>query len=318
MLVIYVVWGSTYLAIRFAVETMPPFLMAGSRFLLAGGMLYGWLRFRGAPRPSFADWRSALYLGAFLLVGGNGLVTWAEQWVTSGVAALIITTTPLWIMLFEWLLFGGARPRAVVWLGMALGFAGVTLLIEYEPDGEGSNHLWAIVALCGAPLLWSYGSLVAQRSRPLDPPLLTTALQMLCGGGLMFAIGMVMGEWRRFEPAAISARSWLSFAYLVLFGALLAFTTYMWLLRVAKPTVIATYAYVNPLVAVFLGAVIGGEELTTNIGLATAMIVGAVALITIRRRAETDSVVRSSPALDDAIDDASPDAPRPRLAECDG
>jgi drug/metabolite transporter (DMT)-like permease len=317
MLVIYVVWGSTYLAIRFAVETMPPFLMAGTRFLLAGGILYGWLRFRGAPRPRLTDWRSALFLGAFLLVGGNGLVTWAEQWVTSGVAALIITTTPLWIMLFEWLLFGGARPRVVVWLGMAIGFAGVALLIDYEPDGAGSNHLWAIVALCGAPLLWSFGSLVAQRSRPLDPPLLTTALQMLCGGGLMFALGIVLGEWGRFEPTAITARSWLSFAYLVIFGALLAFTTYMWLLRVAKPTVIATYAYVNPLVAVFLGAVIGGEELTANIGLATAMIVGAVAMITMRRRTGT-SAVSQSPVHVDAIDGPSPEAPRPRLAECDG
>jgi drug/metabolite transporter (DMT)-like permease len=319
MLVIYVVWGSTYLAIRFAVETMPPFLMAGSRFLLAGGILYGWLRLRGAPRPASADWRSALFLGAFLLLGGNGLVTWAEQWVTSGVAALIITTTPLWMMLFEWLLFGGRRPRTVVWLGVALGFAGVALLVGPDPDDASSLRLWAVLGLCGAPLLWSLGSLFAQRARALDPPLMNTALQMLCGGGLMLAAGIAMGEWAQFEPATVSRRSWLSFVYLVTFGSLLAFTTYMWLLRVAKPTIVATYAYVNPLVAVFLGAAIGGEPLTANIGLATAMIVGAVALIAVRRRPAASAVSPAAVNRDISSRDATTSATSaPRLAECDG
>jgi drug/metabolite transporter (DMT)-like permease len=316
MMVIYFVWGSTYLAIRFGVETMPPFLMAGSRFLLAGGILYAWVRIKGAPRPQAVDWRSALFLGALLLLGGNGLVTWAEQWLDSGVAALIITTTPLWMMLFEWLVFGGARPRAIVWVGMAIGFCGVALLIQPDGGDDGGSRFWAVVAMCAAPITWSLGSLFSQRSRHLDPPLLSTALQMLCGGGLMFSLGLVAGEPAEFNPATISLRSWLSFAYLVVFGSLLAFTTYMWLLRVARPSVVATYAYVNPLVAVFVGAAFGGETLTADIGLATALIVGAVALISLRRRSPKPQTDKAEATT--AENDAADPPGIARLAECDG
>ena len=318
MMVIYFVWGSTYLAIRFGVETMPPLLMAGSRFLLAGGILYAWLRITGAPRPQARDWRSATFLGALLLLGGNGLVTWAEQWLPSGVAALIITTTPLWMMLFDWLIFHGPRPRAIVWAGVVLGFAGVTLLVQPQSGDDSSPWLWAVLAMCAAPITWSLGSLFAQRARRLDPPLLNTALQMLCGGGLMFAVGLGRGELGDLDPAAISLRSWLSFAYLVVFGSLLAFTTYMWLLRVARPSVVATYAYVNPLVAVFLGAAIGGETMTAYVWLATVLIVGAVALITIRRRAPDPRHAARDPTRgDDEVEPAA--APvQARLAECEG
>jgi drug/metabolite transporter (DMT)-like permease len=315
MSVVYFVWGSTYLAIRFGVETMPPLLMAGSRFLLAGGILYAWLRLKGAPRPQAADWKSATFLGALLLLGGNGLVTWAEQWLPSGVAALIITTTPLWMMLFDWLLFHGPRPRAIVWAGVVLGFAGVTLLVQPQSGDDSSPWLWAVLAMCAAPV----GSLFAQRARRLDPPLLNTALQMLCGGGLMFAVGLARGEAGDFDLAAVSLRSWLSFAYLVVFGSLLAFTTYMWLLRVARPSVVATYAYVNPLVAVFLGAAIGGETMTAYVWLATVMIVGAVVLITFRRRTPEPQYAERE-LLIDRDDEAEPTvAPlKARLAECEG
>ena len=317
MLVIYVVWGSTYLAIRWGVETMPPLLMAGTRFLLAGGILYAWLRLKGAPRPAMADWRSALFLGSLLLLGGNGLVTWAEQWLPSGVAALIITTTPLWMMLFEWLLFHGPKPRAVVWLGVALGFVGVTLLIQPQGANDGEPRLWAVLAMCAAPVVWSLGSLFSQRAPRLDPPLLNTALQMLCGGGLMFATGLGLGEANNFDPAAVSTRSWLSFAYLVTFGSLLAFTTYMWLLRVARPSVVSTYAYVNPLVAVFLGAAIGGEALTANVGLATLLILGAVALIAIRRRSPKPATLAAEAPEPHEATEAVAQA-KVRLAECKG
>jgi drug/metabolite transporter (DMT)-like permease len=319
MMVIYFVWGSTYLAIRFGVETMPPFLMAGSRFLLAGGILYAWLRIQGAPRPQTADWRSATFLGALLLLGGNGLVTWSEQWLSSGVAALIITTTPLWLMLFEWLVFGGARPRAIVWVGVALGFAGVALLVQPQSGDDTGPWMWAVLAMCAAPVTWSLGSLFAQRARRLEPPLLNTALQMLCGGGLMFAVGLLRGELGGFDPAAVSLRSWLSFAYLVIFGSLLAFTTYMWLLRVARPSVVATYAYVNPLVAVFLGSAIGGEAMTANVGLATVLIVGAVALMAFRRRSpQPEHAERQSLAANDDVSQPGAAAVKPRLAECEG
>ncbi len=316
MLVIYVVWGSTYLAIRWGVETMPPFLMAGSRFLLAGGILYGWLRVNGAPRPQAADWKSALFLGALLLLGGNGLVTWAEQWLPSGVAALIITTTPLWMLLFEWLVFRGTRPRAIVWIGIALGFAGVAILIRPQMNDGGTAHVWAVLAMCAAPVTWSLGSLCSQRARRLDPPLLNTALQMLSGGGLMFAAGLLFGEAGRFDPSAVSTRSWLSFAYLVTFGSLLAFTTYMWLLRVARPSVISTYAYVNPLVAVILGAAIGGETLTTNVGLATVLILSAVALIALRRRRAKPAAAAESIERHTATETMA--QAKVRLAECKG
>ncbi len=317
MLVIYVVWGSTYLAIRWGVETMPPFLMAGSRFLLAGGVLYAWLRLQGAPRPQIAAWKSALFLGSLLLLGGNGLVTWAEQWLPSGVAALIITTTPLWMLLFEWLVFRGAPPRAIVWIGMALGFAGVAILIRPQMNEGGATHTWAVLAMCAAPITWSLGSLYSQRARRLDPPLLNTALQMLCGGGLMFAVGLLLGEAGRFDPAAVSIRSWLSFAYLVTFGSLLAFTTYMWLLRVTRPSVISTYAYVNPLVAVFLGAALGGETLTAHVGLATAMILGAVALIALRRRSAKPEGIKAEAIEPDTAGESVSRA-KVRLAECKG
>jgi drug/metabolite transporter (DMT)-like permease len=313
MLVIYLVWGSTYLAIRFGVETMPPFLMAGARFLLAGGILYAWLRLHGAPRPALADWQSALFLGSLLLLGGNGLVTWAEQWLPSGIAALIITTTPLWMMLFEWLLFGGARPRAIVWFGLVLGFAGVTLLIRPELANDDAPRLLPVLAMCAAPVLWSLGSLFSQRARHLDPPLLNTALQMLCGGGLMFLFGIAAGETANFDWNVISLRSWLSFAYLVTFGSLVAFTTYMWLLRVARPSVVSTYAYVNPLVAVILGALLGGELLTADIGIATAMILGAVGLIAFRRPPRRPA---AEPAR--ATAEAVNAREAVKLAECEG
>jgi drug/metabolite transporter (DMT)-like permease len=315
MLVIYLVWGSTYLAIRWGVETMPPLLMAGSRFLIAGGVLYAWLRRRGTPPPPAAEWRSAFVLGALLLLGGNGLVTWSEQWLTSSVAALIITTTPLWMALFGWLLFGGSKPRPLVWAGIALGFAGVALLVRPGSDDNG-QHLWAVLAMCAAPLTWSLGSLMSARARPAESPLARTALQMLCGGGQMFAVGLLMGETAEFHPSLVSLRSWLSLAYLITFGSLLAFTTYMWLLRVTRPSVVATYAYVNPLVAVFVGAAIGGEPLTANVGLATVLVVGAVAMISLARR--TPAAVRAAHSA------APADPPKEhatvadvRLAKCD-
>jgi drug/metabolite transporter (DMT)-like permease len=291
--------------------------MAGSRFLLAGGILYGWLRLRGAPRPNAGEWRDASLIGALLLLGGNGLVTWSEQWLTSGVAALIITTTPLWMTLFGWLFFSGTRPRLLVWLGIAVGFGGVMLLVQPEPGDDSDERLWAVLAMCAAPLTWSIGSLISARQRHKDSPLLRTALQMMCGGGQMFVVGLLLGEMARFQPAEVSPRSWLSLAYLITFGSLLAFTTYMWLLRVARPSVIATYAYVNPLVAVFVGAAIGGETLTADVGLATVMILGAVAMIALSRRPPAAEVASAESDMASSRGDKTA-ATEVRLAECDG
>jgi drug/metabolite transporter (DMT)-like permease len=275
---VYVIWGSTYLAIRFAIETLPPFLMAGSRYLIAGAVLYLWSRLRGAPRPSLTHWRSALIVGAFLLLVGNGGVVWAEQHVDSGLAALLISTEPLWIVLLVWLRPGGKKPGFRVTAGLVLGFIGLMLLVK--PGFGGSIPLFGVVALVLASLSWAWGSLWGQRAKLPDSPLLTTGMQMLSGGALLFLASVLTGEPGRFELAQVSAKSLLALGYLVVFGAIVAFTAYVWLMRVASPVLVSTYAYVNPVVAVLLGWAFAGEPLTTGTLIAAAVILTGVALIT--------------------------------------
>jgi drug/metabolite transporter (DMT)-like permease len=275
---VYVIWGSTYLAIRFAIETLPPFLMAAARFLVAGGLLYGWARFKGAPRPSLAHWRSAALIGMFLLLGGNGGVVWAEQRVDSGLAALLVSTEPLWIVLLVWLRPGGQRPGLRVISGLLLGFAGLLLLVKPSPTG-GIDPVGAAVIVLAA-LSWAWGSLYSQRARLPESPLVTTGMQMLCGGVLLSLASLAAGEPAGFDPAAVSLRSVLALGYLVVFGALVGFTAYVWLLRAAPPVLVSTYAYVNPVVAVFLGWILANEPLTTGTLVAAAVILSGVALIT--------------------------------------
>lgn len=281
--VLYLVWGSTYLGIKFAVETLPPLLMAGSRFLLAGLLLYSFVRLRGVPAPTLSQWRAGALTGALLLLGGNGLVTWAQQTVPSGRAALVVATTPMWMVLIAWVFYRGARPSARVWLGLLVGFAGTVMLIK-PSSGEVTGSLAGFAALLLAPLTWSVGSLEARRNRPAEDTLMTSAMQMLAGGAMMFLLGTAMGEWPRLFTQTVSAKSLLAFTYLTLVGGLGAFTTYAWLLRVASPTALSTYAYVNPLVAVLLGWLLGGEAVGVSVGVAAALIVGAVVLITLPRR----------------------------------
>jgi len=275
---IYVIWGSTYLAIRFAIETIPPFLMAATRYLTAGALLYGWARLRGAPRPSLLHWRSATILGAFLLLAGNGGVVWAEQHVGSGLAALLISTEPLWIVLLVWLRTGRKRPDWRVMTGLALGFAGLVLLVR--PSGSGSVSLIGVAALVLASLCWAWGSLYGQRAPLPSSPLATTGMQMLAGGAWLLLASTLAGEPARFTVAAVSAKSLLSLGYLTVFGAIVAFTAYVWLMRVAPPVLVSTYAYVNPVVAVLLGWLFAGEPLTGKTLGAAAVILTGVALIT--------------------------------------
>jgi len=275
---VYLVWGSTYLAIRFAIETIPPFLMAACRYLTAGALLYGWARWRGAPRPSLLHWRSAVLVGAFLLLGGNGGVVWAEQRVDSGLAALLISTEPLWIVLFFWLSSGRKRLDGRVIAGLMLGFTGVMLLVR--PGASGSVDLLGAAALVLASLSWAWGSLYGQKAALPDSPLASTGMQMLGGGALLLVASALTGEPGRFVLSAVSTRSLLALAYLVVFGAIVAFTAYVWLLRVAPPVLVSTYAYVNPVVAVFLGWAFAGEPLTRGTMVAAAVILGGVVLIT--------------------------------------
>jgi drug/metabolite transporter (DMT)-like permease len=274
---VYLIWGSTYLAIRFAIETIPPFLMAAARYLTAGAMLYAWSRLRGAPRPQLIHWRSAVVLGGLLLLLGNGGVVWAEQRLTSGMAALLICTEPLWIVLFVWTR-DRVRPAGQVLLGMLLGLAGLVMLVR-PGSATGGIDLLGVAAMMVASAAWAWGSLHGQRAKLPSSPLLGTAMQMLGGGGLLLLASAITGEPARFHLAAVSARSALSLGYLVIFGALIAFTAYVWLLRVAPPVLVSTYAYVNPLVAVFLGWALAGEPLTRVTLIAAAVILAGVALI---------------------------------------
>lgn len=281
---VYILWGSTYLAIKFALESLPPFWMASSRFLIAGALLYVWACRRGEPKPTRIHWRSAVVVGGLLLLGGNGGVVFAEQRVPSGLAALLVATVPLWMVMLDGAGRGWRRPPIQVLLGIGLGLAGVALLVGPGrfAGGHGVDPLGAAALLFGA-LCWATGSLYSRRA-PLPPsPLLGTAMEMLGGGACLAVAGLLSGEWHRLDLAAASPRSLLAVAYLVIFGSLVGFTAYVWLLKVSTPPLVATYAYVNPVVAVFLGWAFAGEPVTARTLLAAAVIVGAVVLITTHR-----------------------------------
>jgi drug/metabolite transporter (DMT)-like permease len=297
---VYVIWGSTYLAIRFAIETIPPFLMAACRYLTAGTLIYGWSRLRGAPRPTLIQWRSALILGASLLLVGNGGVVWAEQHVDSGLAALLISTEPLWIVILVWLRTGRKRPDWRVVTGLVLGFAGLMLLVR---PGSGTVNALGAAAVVLASLSWAWGSIYGQRAPLPSSPLTTTGMEMLSGGLLLFLASTLTGEQSRFTLAAVSAKSLLALGYLIVFGAIVAFTAYVWLLRVAPPVLVSTYAYVNPVVAVLLGWVFAGEPLTGRTLVAAAVILTGVALISLaqsrrsgrEREQERDQLAGAAP-----------------------
>ncbi len=286
---IYVIWGSTYLAIRFALETMPPFLMAGLRHTAAGVVLYAMVRYgvvlTKAPRPTNIQWRSAAIIGGLLLLMGNGGVCWAEQTVPSGLAALFVTTVPIWLVLMSWLRRDGARPGIADALGVAMGFGGVLLLLAGNGllGGERVNPAGAMV-LVMASLAWAGGSIYSRHAPLPTSPLMATAMQMLCGGVLLVGVGLASGEGSRLAISNVSMRSVLALLYLTVFGSLVAFSAYVWLLRVTTPSRVGTYAFVNPMVAVLLGYAFGGEALTARTLLATIVIVTAVVLITVYGR----------------------------------
>jgi len=288
---VYLIWGSTYLAIRIAIETLPPFLMAATRFLIAGGILYLIRRSRGDAAPSRSEWTSAIIVGVLLLVGGNGGVVWAEQWVASGVAALLVGTVPLWMVLIESLNPTGRRPSPWAILGIIVGFVGIAVLIgpsQIVGHGEKVDLIGALVLILAA-LSWAVGSLHSRHAALPSSPLLGTAMEMLGGGAGLLLLSFFSGEFSRFNLAHISARSLAGMVYLIIFGSWVGLTCYTWLLRVAPTPFVFTYAYVNPVVAVLLGHLLASEPLTLQIGLAATMVVGSVALTTISQRASTRS-----------------------------
>ncbi len=287
LLVLYVVWGSTYLAIRFGLESIPPFVMSGVRYAAAGAILLAVAKARGAPRIAARDLAPAFTCGALLLLCGNGGVVWAEQRISSGLAALLIAIEPLFIVLLQALPPERHAPGGRALAGVALGLGGVALLLGPARLGGDRIDLLGAAAVLFAAFTWALGSVLSRRFTPASSPLQATALQMLAGGGLLLALSLATGEWTRFSPAHVSARSWAALLYLLVFGSLLGFTVYMWLLRVAAPALVSTYAFVNPAVAVFLGWALAAEPVTPRTLLAAAVIVWAVVLITLgemRRR----------------------------------
>ncbi len=279
---IYVIWGSTYLAIRFAIETLPPFSMAAVRFTVAGGILYAFARPR-TERPERAHWVSAGIVGALLLAGGNGGVVWAEQWVPSGLTALIIGTVGLWMVLFDWLFAGGPRPSKVLMAGLVWGLCGVGLLMSStEVGAQGREGLVGGLVLLGASVSWAAGSIYARKARLPRSPFLATAMQMIVGGLVLAVVAVIAGEGGRLHLSAFSLKSVLALIYLIVFGALIAFTAYTWLLGVSTPARVSTYAYVNPAVAVFLGWVLANERLDARAAIAVLIILSAVVLVSVK------------------------------------
>lgn len=285
---VYLVWGSTYLAIRFAIETLPMFTMAGLRFLAAGGILYAWARHRGEPRPARRQWRPAALIGLLLLLGGNGGVVWAEHRIPSGIAALLVAVEPVWIALLAPFVSGARRAGLKVATGLAAGMLGVAVLV-IDPTGgldPTSVDVAGAVAVVLAALSWAVGSLLAVRADLPRSAGISTGMQMLAGGAALLVAGAVNGEWNAIDPAAFSARSIAAFLYLVVAGSIVAFTAYTYLLRNVRPTVVATYAFVNPVVAVLLGWLAAGEPLTWRVAASSALILAAVALIFSDREGE--------------------------------
>ena len=284
---IYVIWGSTYLAIRYAVETIPPFIMGGVRFLISGAMLYLWARSRGAPRPTRLHWRNAIIAGGFLLLGGNGAVVWAEQFVPSGLTALLVSILPFWLVIIEWIRPPRRRPSAAVLVGLVLGFVGIIVLVgPSDVGGHGDvMPLGALVLILGS-LSWAIGSFWSRDAQLPESGLLTTGMEMIGGGVLLLVVGTLAGEFSHLDIRGISNASAFGLLYLITFGSLLGFTSYIWLLDKVSPARLGTYAYVNPIVAVLLGWAIAGERLSIRTGVAAAIVICAVALITTTRSTE--------------------------------
>ncbi len=281
LLSLYIVWGSTYLAIKFAVETIPPFLHAGARFFISGLILLIWQRAAGVSLPTKAQWRSTAIIGTLLLLGGNGLVSWAEQTIPSGIAALIIGSVPMFMVVTEAFRPGGVKPNWQAVMGLLIGFGGIYLLVgSSELSGKDLNlsplGVGAILVAC---LLWSIGSVYSKVADLPKSILMVSGAEMLTGSISLFIVSGLTGEWSRFDPSGVSANSLWGLIYLIFVGSLVGFVSFGWLLQNAPISLVSTYAYVNPVVAVLLGNWLGNEPMEPRIWLATAIIIGSVVFI---------------------------------------
>lgn len=286
---VYLIWGSTYLAIRYVVETIPPFMAGGMRFITAGLVLFIWRLSKGDSLPTRRQWRDAGIIGLLLLLGGNGLLLWAEQYVPSGISSLLISTVPVWMVIIESLRPGGEKPTVKAIIGLILGFGGVTLMIG---PGELSSEISALhplglIALPIAALLWSLGSVYSKSADLPSSSLMTTSAEMLVGGIGMFIVATFRSEWTGFTLGMIENASWIGLLYLTVFGSLGGFVAYAFLLKNAPISLVSTYAYVNPVIAILLGAWVAHESLNGRTILAAMVILGGVLLITTNRSTQS-------------------------------
>ena len=281
---IYLVWGSTYLGIRIAVGSMPPFAMASARFLIAGALLFIVLKLRGAQWPTLAQLREHALIGTFLLLGGNGLVAWAEQYIPSGIAALLIAIGPLFVVLTEWAWPGGSRPTFRTFGALLLGLVGVAwLAAPWEAASHGSLDGAGVIAVLSACAFWAIGSIASRHARSGASPLYAASLQMIGGGAALGLVAWAHGDWSAVDFNRITPEAWGAFLYLILFGSLLGFSVFVWLMKHSTPARVATFAYVNPIVAVFLGWLLLDEEVTRRTFVSAVIIITAVVLITVQR-----------------------------------
>ncbi len=280
---LYIIWGSTYLAIRFTVETIPPFLSGSMRFFLAGGILLAWCIFRGQERPTLSGYIAAFKVAAIMLLGGYGGVVWAQQTVPSSMAALIISIEPLWFVIFDWLFFKSRKPSRAETLGVALGFGGTVFLIlsqsGYSLSLKG-EYTFGMLIVLAATFNWSMGALYSRKAPIAKSGLLATAMQMTAGGVLLLLVATIAGEPARLSMDAVSLKSMLALSYLVVFGSLIGFTAFLWLLKVDRASRVITHTFVNPVVAIFLGWSLGNETITLPMLGAAAVIIFSVVLIT--------------------------------------
>lgn len=280
---LYLIWGSTYLGILLAIRTIPPFLMAGARFFLAGLIMYAVARMKGAARPAISTWKSAAIVGGCLLLCGNGAVTISEQWVPTGLAALLVATVPIDVALLGWFSGTAPRPTPLVMLGLVGGFIGVGVLAGpalTHARGQAGSHsgLGMIILLLGS-LIWSAGSLYSRNASHSSSLILAAGQQMICGGLLLGLAAVLLGERHGFDIRSVSQASTVAFVYLVLVGAIIGYTAYFYLLRHCDPAKVATYAYVNPVVAIVLGTLFAGERLNLRTLIGAGLIIGSVALV---------------------------------------
>jgi drug/metabolite transporter (DMT)-like permease len=284
---VYLIWGSTYLAIRYAVQTFPPLLMMGVRHLTAGGLLYGWARWRGTPAPKLREWFHPAMIGAVLFLGGHGSLAWAETRVPSGIAALLVATCPMWIVVLARLTGTERKLSRSALTGLVLGFVGVAVL--FGPDvlkHNGELNLMGSGAVLFGTFIWAVGTIWMRSVKMPDSPVISSGMQMFAGGVSLVIAAALTGEGKHFQLAAVTGRSWLALAYLIVFGSIIAFTAYSWLHMVASPSRVSTYAYVNPVVAVLIGWALASEPIGVFTVVAMVIILVGVFLVNVGQKEE--------------------------------